>query len=127
MDRRGWLGQGPGGNAFPTLVVPEEVVSGRDLAHDHGDRNGENTGDVLTITQTTTAPFLADFTHTPSTSPATATLSGTAPALSQGNYEVIWSVSDGVNHSVTATTTVIVTEGADPTTVRSSLPSGTRP
>ena len=57
----------------------------------------ENTGDVLTITQTTTAPFLADFTHTPSTSPATATLSGTAPALSQGNYEVIWSVSDGVN------------------------------
>ena len=109
------LGQGPGGNAFPTLVVPTEVVGGvGTLITITATATDENSGDVLTITQSTTAPFLTDFTHTPSTSPATATLSGTAPALSQGNYEVMWSVSDGVNPPVTATTTVIVTEGGGP-------------
>ncbi|HEU5312018.1 MAG TPA: Ig domain-containing protein, partial [Candidatus Eisenbacteria bacterium] len=109
------LGQAPGGNAFPTLVVPEEVVGGvGTLITATATATDDNPADVLTITQTTTAPFLTDFTHTPSVSPATATLSGTPPALSQGNYTITWSVSDGVNPPVEATTNVIVTEGGGP-------------
>ncbi|HET9252784.1 MAG TPA: putative Ig domain-containing protein [Candidatus Eisenbacteria bacterium] len=109
------LGPGPGGNAFPTLVVPDEVVGGvGSLLSVTATATDENLTDVLTITQTSTAPFLTQFTHTPSVSPATATLSGTPPDLSQGNYTINWSVSDGVNPPVTATTNVMVTEGGGP-------------
>ena len=46
---------------------------------------------------TSTAPFLTNFVHIPSVSPATATLSGTPPELFQGNYQSSGPCRDGQN------------------------------
>ena len=62
-------------------------------------------GDVLTIVATGAPPSLV-FDHTPSASPATATLSGTLGAGDAGSFLIEWTVSDGV---ATASTTTALT------------------
>lgn len=66
-------------------------------------------GDVLTIVATG-APSSLVINHTPSVSPATATLSGTLGAGDVGSFLIEWTVSDGVT---TASTTTALTVGAN--------------
>jgi hypothetical protein len=109
------LGPGAGGNAFPVLEIPTEVVGGVGTPLlITATATDPDASDVLTITFSTTASFLTTFTHTPSVSPAMATLGGTPPDLTQGQYQVMWSVSDGHNDPVTGTTLVNITEGGGP-------------
>jgi len=79
-------------------------------------------GDLLTISESGGPPSLT-FHHTPSVSPATATLSGTLGAGDIGSWSIVWSVTDGT--FVTNTTTdLTVTEQHPPVlTAPSSISS----
>src|SRR6185436_15166568 len=68
-----------------------------------------NPADVVTITETTTATFLTNFSSTPGPSPVTATLSGTPAVDASGVFLVTWVASDNVNPPDTVVTTVTVT------------------
>lgn len=68
--------------------------------------------DVLTITETG-APASLAFSHTPSVSPASATLSGTLSLADVGAWEIDWQVTDGT-FTETASTALTVTENHDP-------------
>src|SRR5690349_13130028 len=70
-------------------------------------------GDVLTITASG-APASLVFNHTPSVSPATATLSGTLGAGDVGSYTINWQVSDGT-FSASTTTALTVNVNHPPT------------
>ena len=81
-------------------------------------------GDVLTISATG-APASLSFTHTPSVSPAGATLSGTPVSGDEGVHSILWSVSDG-SFGANATTelTIAVNHPPDvsaPATVLSAV------
>ena len=69
--------------------------------------------DVLSITATGAPPGLS-FGHTPSVSPATATLSGTLGMGDIGSWMIRWEVSDGTFTAGT-TTALTVTENRAPT------------
>jgi len=100
-----------GGNVPPTLTVAADTtaVEGTPFTIT-ATATDPDASDILTISATTLAPFLT-FATTPKTSPATATESGTPPSLSRGTYTIVWSVSDGSNSPVTATTTLTVIGG----------------
>lgn len=77
------------------------------------DATDPNAGDVLTITQSG-APASLTFSHTPSVSPAVATLSGTLTLADVGTHIINWEVSDGIT-SAFATTSLGVAANSDPT------------
>ncbi|HYJ34094.1 MAG TPA: putative Ig domain-containing protein [Candidatus Binatia bacterium] len=104
-------GAGPaaGGNALPILSVAT-TASGTEgqpftITATATDTDG---ADVLTITATG-YPSSLTLTTTPATHTATATLSGTLGLDDQGDHTITWSVSDGTNPPVTATTVLTVT------------------
>ncbi len=102
------LDAAPGGNAAPTLTAPENAVGAENnLVTITADATDPDATDLITITQTNNATFL-NFSHTPSVSPASATLSGTPPPGSVGVYTINWSASDPTNPAVTATTTLTI-------------------
>jgi Putative Ig domain/FlgD Ig-like domain len=107
------LSAAAGGNSFPVLSVPSTVtgVVGSPVTIE-ATATDADLSDVLTISQTNNAPFLT-FTGSPSTSPAHASLSGTATALQTGSYTINWSVTDGTNPAVTATTLLTISEGTN--------------
>ena len=103
------LAPAPGGNAAPTLTVNQNVtaIAGQPLTIE-ATATDPNPADIITITQTTTATFLTNFSSTPGPSPVTATLSGT-PALDvSGVFLVTWVASDNVNPPTTVISTVTV-------------------
>ncbi|MGE5177474.1 MAG: Ig-like domain-containing protein [Bacteroidota bacterium] len=99
----------PGGNTAPILSAPGSVLG--------------TEGQPITMTATASDPDFADIltisavgqpasltlTTTPTASPATATLSGTLGLNDQGTHSITWSVSDGHNPPVPATTVLSVT------------------
>ena len=86
-----------GGNVNPTLTVPATANGAENsLLTVNVTATDPDASNTLTISQTTTAPFLTNFTHTPSVSPASASLSGTPNFDQAGSYTITWNVSDGV-------------------------------
>ena len=77
------------------------------------DATDPDAGDILTITQTG-APASLTFSHTPSVSPAMATLSGALTSGDVGNHLIQWQVSDGIS-SASTTTALDVAANRDPT------------
>ena len=104
------LGPAPGGNAAPTLTVAQNVtaIEGQLLTIE-ATATDPNPNDTITISQTSTAPFLTNFASTPGHSPVTATLAGTPAVGGSGVYLVTWVASDNVNPPDTVVTTVTVT------------------
>ena len=104
------LGPAPGGNAAPTLTVNQSVtaIAGQPLTIE-ATATDPNPADVVTITETSTATFLTNFSSTPGPSPVTATLSGTPALDASGVFLVTWVASDNVNPPDTVVTTVTVT------------------
>ncbi|HEU4765151.1 MAG TPA: putative Ig domain-containing protein [Candidatus Eisenbacteria bacterium] len=101
-------GPAPGGNALPILSVAT-TANGTEgqpftITATATDTDG---ADVLTITATG-YPSSLTLTTTPATHTATATLSGTLGLDDQGDHTITWSVSDGTNPPVTATTLLTV-------------------
>jgi hypothetical protein len=103
------LGPAPGGNAAPTLTVAQNItaVEGQLLTIE-ATATDPNPADVVTISETTTAPFLTNFTSIPGPSPVTATLAGTPAPGTSGVYLVTWVATDNVNPPDTVVTTVTV-------------------
>lgn len=91
----------------PMISAPATVQAVTDLSISiQADASDPDAGDVLTISQTG-APASLTFSHTPSVSPATATLSGTASSSDVGSYMINWQVSDGTNAASTTTSLTI--------------------
>ncbi|HET7497134.1 MAG TPA: putative Ig domain-containing protein, partial [Candidatus Eisenbacteria bacterium] len=103
------IGPAAGGNASPVISAPTTATG--------------TEGQVFTLSATATDADAADnlsltatgqpasLTLTPGSgvSPVTATLNGTLGFGDQGNYSIVWSVTDGHNPAVTATTNLTVT------------------
>jgi hypothetical protein len=77
-------------------------------------------GDILTITASG-APASLSLSHVPSVSPAFATLSGTPVGGEEGNYPILWSVTDGSSSASTTTNLTLVTNQAPVVTAPASV------
>ncbi len=97
----------------PMISAPATVqaVTDRPISI-QADAADPDAGDVLTITQSG-APAGLTFSHAPSVSPATATLSGTLSSGDVGSYMIQWEVTDGTNTAST-TTSLTVDANHDP-------------
>jgi hypothetical protein len=103
------LGPAPGGNAAPTLTVAQNISATEgQLLTIEATATDPNPADIVTISHTTSAPFLTNFNSTPGPSPVTATLAGTPAVGTSGVYLVTWVASDNVNPPDTVVTTVTV-------------------
>ena len=100
-------GTAPTISAPPTATVAEGQTESLTATATDADA-----GDLLTITETG-APAGLTFSHVPSTSPATATLSGTMGAADVGSWTIQWSVTDGTFTAGT-TTALTVTQNDPP-------------
>lgn len=97
----------------PAISAPASAVRATDQAVTiQADASDPDAGDILTITQTG-APASLTFSHTPSASPAVATLSGTLGSSDEGVYSILWEVSDGTG-SASTTTALTVNANSDP-------------
>ncbi len=93
----------------PVISAPVSVQASIDQAITiQADATDSDASDVLTITQSG-APASLTFSHTPSTSPAMATLSGTLSMADIGSYTINWQVSDGTFTASTSTALEVVT------------------
>ncbi len=111
------LDAAPGGNAPPELVVPPSVIGNENsLVTITANATDADAADLITIGQTNNTAFL-NFSHTPSVSPASATLSGTPSFTQSGVYTINWSASDPTNPAVTATTTLTINNVDRPVTL----------
>ncbi|MGH7486682.1 MAG: Ig-like domain-containing protein, partial [bacterium] len=99
-----------GGNVNPTLTVLGTVNGAENSPISvTATATDPDAGNTLTISQTSTAPFLT-FSHSPGVSPATATMSGTPSFDQAGSYTINWSVSDGAGGSDTKNTAVNIAQ-----------------
>lgn len=106
----------------PMISAPATVQAVTDQSVSiQADASDPDAGDVLTISQSG-APAGLTFSHTPSVSPATATLSGTLSSGDVGSYMINWQVTDGTN---TANTTTSLTVNANQDPVVSAPPTTT--
>lgn len=105
-------GAGPaaGGNALPILSVATTATGTEGQAFTlTATATDTDASDVLTITATG-QPSSLTLTTTPAAGgTVTATLSGTLGMDDQGDHTITWSVTDGTNPAVTATTVLTVT------------------
>jgi PKD repeat protein len=87
----------------PTIDAPASVTAFTDQSESiTATASDPDAGDVLTITATG-APASLVFSHVPSTSPASATLSGALGSGDVGSFTIDWSVSDGTFTENTST------------------------
>ena len=99
-----------GGNVSPTLTVPANANGAENtLLTVSATATDPDAGNTLTISQTNSTPFLT-FSHTPSVSPASASLSGTPNFDQAGNYSINWSVDDGAGGTDAKTTTIAIAQ-----------------
>jgi len=102
------LAAAPGGNASPMLNAPATATGTENQPLTiTATATDADAGDNLTISATGQPASLALSTTT-GPSPRTATLSGTLGFGDQGPYSIVWSVTDGTNPPVTATTALTV-------------------
>src|SRR5437867_1038187 len=73
--------------------------------------------DVLTITQTGKPASLTFTAQVPGVSPRTATITGTPAFGSAGNYNVVWTVNDGVGGTASATTVLTISSANQQPTI----------
>jgi len=98
----------------PEMTAPVSVASASDQAVTiQADASDPDAGDILTISAAGYPASLA-FSHVPSKSPATATLSGTLGAGDVGTHLIEWGVSDGTGRTASATTSLSVSQNQDP-------------
>lgn len=95
----------------PVITAPVSVQAVHDQSLTiQADATDSDAADVLTITQTGAPAFLT-FSHSPSVSPAMATLSGTPGMGDLGTYMIDWQVSDGTTTASTSTSLEVVMNG----------------
>jgi PKD repeat protein len=108
----------------PVIQAPAIVTAASDQpVNIQADATDPDAGDILTITESG-APASLAFSHTPSVSPATATLSGTVTDAEIGSYNILWQVSDGNGGTASTNTMLTVDPNHDPIVTAPSTVSG---